>query len=53
MEGFKDGFNLDDMDSLMSSGFMDDFTGSISDAAAVQEHLNNKILRNGRKQFHT
>ena len=44
MEGFKDGFNLDDMDSLMSSGFMDDFTGSISDAAAVQEHLNNKIL---------
>lgn len=44
MEGFKDGFNFDDMDSLMSSGFMDDFTGSISDAAAVQEHLNNKIL---------
>ena len=42
-QGFKDGFNFDDMSDLMASGFMDDFTGSISDAAAVQEHLNNKI----------
>ena len=44
----QDGMNLDDMNSLIDSDLMKDYVGSITDAEAVQEHLNRKIEEMGR-----
>ena len=44
----QDGMSLDDMNSLIDSDLMKDYVGSITDAEAVQEHLNRKIEEMGK-----
>ena len=39
----ENGYTLDIATDALDSGFLDDFTGSIDDASAVQDHLNQKI----------
>ena len=39
----ENGLTVDAMDSALNSGALDDYKGSITDAAALQEHLNGKI----------
>lgn len=38
-----DGYTLEIATEAIDSGLLDDYTGSVEDAIAVQEHLNNKI----------